>query len=95
MQRGSHPINCHRLGAGIEMDGNSTWKDLIVLDRPWLVVLLTMSSSYLELFISRPAEDSPFLMMAALLSTVCGSPPIHPSSRFQTFRSDLTSDVTL
>ena len=88
------PNNCHRLGAGIEMDGNYSWKNLIVSDRPWLVVLLTMSSSHLELFISRPTEDSPFLMIAALLSTVCGSPPIHPSSRYQTFRSDLTSGVT-
>jgi len=33
------------------MDGNSSWKDLIVSDRPWLVVLLTMSSSHLELFL--------------------------------------------
>jgi len=48
------------------MDGNSSWKNLIVSDRPWLVVLLTMSSSHLELFISRPTEDSPFLMMAAV-----------------------------
>ena len=75
------------------MDGNSSWKNLIVSDPPWLVVLLTMSSSHLELFISRPTEDSPFLMMAALLSTVCGSSLIHPSSRYQTFRSDLTSDM--
>ena len=78
-----YPNNCHRLGAGIEMDGNTSWKSLVVWDRSWLVVLLTMNSSYLELFISRPTEESPFLMMAALLSTVCGSPPIHPSSRYQ------------
>ena len=58
------PNNCHSLGAGIEMDVNSSWKILIVSDRSWLVVLLTMSSSHLELFISRPTEDSPFLMMA-------------------------------
>jgi len=76
------------------MDGNTSWKGLVVWERSWLVVLLTMSSLHLELFISRPTEDSPFLMMAALLSTVCGSSPIHPSSRYQTFRSDLTSDVT-
>jgi len=44
------------------MDGNSSWKNLIVSDRPWLVVLLTVSSSHLELFISRPTEDSPFLI---------------------------------
>jgi len=31
-----------------------------------------MSSSDLELFISMPTEDSPFLMAAALLSTVRG-----------------------
>jgi len=89
------PSNCHRLEPGIEMDGNSFWKHLIFSDRPWLVVLLTMSNSHLELFISRPTEDGPFLMMAALLSTFCGLPPIHPSSSYQTFRSDLTSDVTL
>jgi len=88
------PNNCHRSGAGIEMDGNTSWKRLVVWDRSWLVVLLTMGSSHLELFISRPTEGRPFLMMAALLSTVCGSPPIRPSSRYQRFRSDLTSDVT-
>jgi len=44
-----------------------------------------MSNSHLELFISRPTEDSPFLMMAALLSTVCRSPPTHLSSKYQTF----------
>ena len=32
--------------------------------------------------------------MAALLSKFHGSLPIHPSSRYQTFRSDLTLDVT-
>ena len=50
------------------MDGNSSWKSCIVSDRLWLAVLLTMSSSHLQLFISRPTH--PFLMMAALLSTV-------------------------
>jgi len=89
------PSNCHRLGAGIEMDGNISWKSLLFWDRSWLVVMLTMSSSHLELFVSRPTEDSPILMTAALLSTVCGSPSIHPSSRYQSFRSDLTLDVTL
>ena len=43
--------------------------------------------------ISWPTKDSPLLMMAALLGMVCGSPPIHPSSRYQALRSDLTSDV--
>ena len=80
--------------AGIEMDVNSSWKSLVVWNRSWLVVWLTMSSSHSELFISRPTEDSPFLTMAVLLSTVYGSPPMHPSSRYQAFRSDLTSDVT-
>ena len=88
------PNNCHRLGAVIEMDGNTSCKSLIVWDRSWLVVWLTISNSHLELFISRPTEDSPFLMKAALLSTVCGSPPMQSSPRYQTFRSDLTSDVT-
>ena len=46
------------------MDGNTTRKSLIVWERSWLVVLLTMSSSHLELFISRPTEDSPFQMVA-------------------------------
>jgi len=86
--------NWHRLGAGIEMDVNSSCKSLFVSNRSWLVVWLTMSSSHLELFISRPTEDSTFLTMAVLLSTVYGSPPMHPSSRYQAFRSDLTSDVT-
>jgi len=31
-----------------------------------------MNSSYLELFISMPIEDSPFLMVVALLSTLRG-----------------------
>jgi len=45
------------------MDGNTSWESLVVWDRSWLVVLLTMSSSHLELFILRPTEDSPFQMM--------------------------------
>ena len=57
-------------------------------------VVDNISNSHLELsVISRPTEDSPFLMKAALLSMVCGSPLMHPS-RYQKFRSDLTSDVT-
>jgi len=59
-----------------------------------LVVWLIMSSSHFEVFISRPNEDRAFLTMVALLNTVRGSPLIHPS-RYQTFRSDLTLDVTL
>jgi len=42
------------------MDGNTSWKSVVVWDHSWLVVLLTMSSSHLELFISRPTEDSLF-----------------------------------
>jgi len=75
------------------MLGNRSWKNLVAWDRTWLVVVMIMSSSHLELFISGPTEGSPFVMMAALLSTVYGSLLIHPS-RYQTFRSDLTSDVT-
>ena len=50
------------------MEGNTSWKSLIVWDRSWLVVLLIMSSSHLWLFISRPTEGSQFLMMAALFT---------------------------
>jgi len=72
-------------GAGVEMDGNLSWKSLLVWSHYLLVMWLIMS---------RPIEDSPFLKMAALLSMVRRSPPIHPSSRYQTFWSDLTLGVT-
>jgi len=45
-------------------------------------VCVIRSSSHLELLILS-------LIMVALVSTACGSPPIHPSSRYQMFRSAL------
>ena len=77
----------------IERDGNWSWKSLLVwglLMSVWLI----RSSSHLQLLISRPIEDKSSLIMVALVSTVCGSPPIHPSSRYQMFRSALILDVT-
>jgi len=85
--------NCHWVGSGIERDGNWSWKSLLVwglLMSVWLI----RSSSHLELLISRPIEDKLPLIMLALVSIVCGFPPIHPSSRYQMFRSALILDVT-
>jgi len=85
--------NCQWIGSGIERDGNWSWKSLLVwglLMSMWLI----RSSSHVELLISRPIRDKLSLIMVALMSMVCGSPPIQPSSRYQMFRSALILDVT-
>ena len=58
------------------------------------VCVIDRSSSHFELLISRPIEDKLSLIMVALVSMVCGSPPIHPSSRYKMLRSALILDVT-